>query len=213
MSADVRVFEIFESIQGESSWAGLPCLFIRLAGCNLACVYCDTAEARTATGAICPVTDLVVRAQESRAALIEITGGEPLLQKGFRDLADALLAEVDKPLLVETNGSCDISAVPSGAVAIMDVKCPGSGESDAMDMANLDRLRPQDEVKFVLSDRADYRWASDRVRAVGLQRRCRAVFFVAAEGRLTARDLGGWIRADGLPVRLGVQWHKVWGVM
>jgi 7-carboxy-7-deazaguanine synthase len=209
--ATVSVCETFLSIQGESTYAGLPCFFIRLAGCNLRCRYCDTTYAYN-PGLEAPIPDLVNACRDSRAAIVEITGGEPLLQPGFRELATALRDQGGKPVLVETNGSRDISVIPTGVVAIMDVKCPASGESESMDPANLGRLRPQDEVKFVVSDRKDYEWAREFVKGHDLSRRCHAVLFSPVWGAVNARELGEWILADNLPVRVQVQLHKVMGL-
>jgi len=207
----VRVAEVFTSIQGESSFAGLPCFFIRLAGCNLRCRYCDT-PAAAQRGTPRPIAGLVARWKKSRAAIAEITGGEPLLQAGFRELAAGLRDAGRRPVLVETNGSRDISTIPRGVIAIMDVKCPGSGERAALDPRNLGRLRPADEVKFVLADRADYLWARRFVRRSGVARAGRAVHFSPVGGRLDASKLARWILADGLPVRLHVQRHKCLGL-
>jgi len=209
--ATVNVCETFVSIQGESTYAGLSCYFIRLAGCNLRCRYCDTTYAYV-PGLDVPVPDLVAEFRASKAAIVEITGGEPLLQPGFRELAAALRDQGGKPVLVETNGSMDISAIPAGVIAIMDVKCPGSGVSEAMDPANIGRLRPQDEVKFVLSDRQDYEWAGDFVRRHNLPTRCHAVLFSPVFGKLPAKEVGQWILDDGLPVRVQVQLHKALGM-
>ena len=159
---EVDLYETFLSIQGESSYAGLPCFFVRLAGCNLACRYCDTPEAR-GTGTRRSIASIVEEATAAKAPITEITGGEPLLQEGFACLAVALRDQSGKKVLVETNGALDISIIPEGVTAIMDVKCPGSGESGSFDPANLQRLRSADEVKFVLSDRKDYEWARDFV--------------------------------------------------
>lgn len=207
----VNVCETFISIQGESTFAGLSCFFIRLAGCNLRCRYCDTTYAY-APGSEAPIEQLVSESRAAKAAIVEITGGEPLLQPAFRELASALRDRGGKPVLVETNGSRDISVIPTGVIAIMDVKCPGSGESESMDPANIGRLRPQDEVKFVLTDRTDYEWARDFVKRHTLASRCHAVMFSPVFGVLTAKDLGQWILEDGLSVRLQVQLHKVLGI-
>jgi 7-carboxy-7-deazaguanine synthase len=204
----VTVHEIFESIQGESTWAGLTCFFIRLAGCNLRCAYCDTPEAWTG-GTVESVASIVRRAAKSKAAIVEITGGEPLLQPGAPELARRLAARLKRPVLIETNGTLDISLAPEGVVTIMDVKTPGSGEHAAFDPANLARLRPRDEVKFVLTGREDYEWARRFVRRTGIVKRCAAVLFSPARGRLAAADLGQWILRDGLPVRLQLQLHRV----
>lgn len=209
--ATVRVDEVFESIQGESSWAGLPCFFIRLAGCNLRCTYCDTKDAY-GPGREMTVAELTALCLASRAPIAEITGGEPLLQPGFGELAAALRDRTAKTILVETNGSRDISVVPADVVAVMDVKCPGSGASGAMDLANVGRLRPYDEVKFVLGDRRDYEWATAFVKRYRLTSACHAVFFSPVFGGLDAGKLGEWILQDGLAVRLQVQLHRILGL-
>lgn|GEM_PF-232429 len=207
----VEVCETFTSIQGESTYAGMPCFFIRLAGCNLSCSYCDTPQALK-PGTRKAVGDLVALAADSKVPLVEITGGEPLLQDGFVELAGRLVAETGKIVLVETNGTRDISAIPDKAVAIMDIKCPGSGAGAATDWDNIDRLRPYDEVKFVISDRADFDWAQGTVERYGLHSRCRAVFLSPAAGRLKAADLASWMLAAPAPVRLGLQLHGILGL-
>ena len=209
--ATVNVCETFVSIQGESTYAGLSCFFIRMAGCNLRCRYCDTTYAYV-PGRDVPVAELVAECRSSASALVEITGGEPLLQSGFRELATTLRDQARKPVLVETNGSKDISVIPAGVIAVLDVKCPGSGEHETMDPCNIGRLRPQDEVKFVLNDRKDYEWARDFVKHHTLASRCHAVLFSPVFGVLTAKDLGEWILQDGLAVRLQVQLQKVLGM-
>lgn len=206
----VDVCESFVSIQGESSFAGSVCFFIRLSGCNLRCRFCDTAYAYE-PGRKVPVDELVAEWQDSGAAIAEVTGGEPLLQPGFRALAEGFVL-VGKPVLVETNGSLDISVIPRGAVTIMDVKCPGSGENGSFDPHNIGRLRREDEVKFVIGDEADYRWARDFVIRNRLERLCNAVFFSPVHGVMDGRKLGEWIVRDGLGVRLQVQLHKVLGM-
>ncbi|MBN1556552.1 MAG: radical SAM protein [Lentisphaerae bacterium] len=207
----VRVAETFTSLQGESRYAGWPCFFVRLAGCNLHCRYCDTPEAR-AGGVERPVAALVDAWRRSRAALAEITGGEPLLQDGFPALAEGLRDASDRPVLVETNGSLDLTRVPEGVTAVVDVKCPGSGEAGSFDPANLARLRPYDEVKFVLSGREDYEWASACVARHGLAGRVAAVHFGPVHGALDAAALARWILDDGLNVRLQVQLHRWMGL-
>lgn len=212
MNKAVFVTEVFASIQGESTWAGLPCFFVRLSGCNLRCGYCDTTHAYP-QGRKTSVALLVKRFAASAAALAEITGGEPLAQPGFRDLA-AGLAKVAKgrPVLVETNGSLDISVIPADVIAVMDVKCPGSGESAAMDPGNLARLRLRDEVKFVVGDRRDFDWARRLVVKHKLHERCHAVLFSPVHGKLGAETLASWVLSSGLPVRVQCQLHKVLGV-
>ncbi len=206
--SEVRVAELFESIQGESTYSGLPCFFVRLAGCNLNCIYCDT-PAATMEGEPMTIDAVVAACRASRAPLIEITGGEPLHQAGFEALAEAICAACDKTVLVETNGTCDISPIPDGAIAIVDVKTPGSGMAGTFDEANMARLRPCDEVKFVLCDRHDYEWAAECVRLHDLASRCAAVLFSPAWGQLDPSQLADWLQADGLLVRLQVQLHRV----
>jgi 7-carboxy-7-deazaguanine synthase len=211
MDRRINVAETFLSIQGESTYAGSVCFFIRLAGCNLRCRYCDTTEAWTGGEAVA-MEDLVRMACESRAPVAEITGGEPLLQPAFPDFVRLLRERFVGAILVETNGSLDISAIPPGVVAIVDFKCPGSGEAAATEWENVARLRPGDEVKFVLTSRADYDWAASQVRRHGLDKRCHAVLFSPVPGSLAAADLAAWLCADRLPVRLQVQLHKVLGL-
>lgn len=210
----VDLFETFVSIQGESTYAGLSCFFVRLAGCNLDCAYCDSPRARTAAGGrTAGVDELVEACRASSAAIVEITGGEPLLQPGFRALAEALCGSCGgRPVLVETNGSLDLSLIPAGAIAIMDVKTPGSGMGGRMDPGNIGRLRPHDEVKFVIIDHADYEWAAEFVRRHRLADKCHAVLFSPAWGRLDPGTLAGWLLKDALPVRLQVQLHKLLGL-
>lgn len=208
----VFVTETFTSIQGESTWAGAPCFFVRLSGCNLRCRYCDSTHSYT-PGRRMTVAGLARKFSRSPAAIAEITGGEPLLQAGFPALAQALLkAGRGRPVLVETNGSKDISLVPEGVIAVMDLKCPDSGEAGAMDLANLDRLRPCDEVKFVISSRRDFVWAQRMVLKYKLAGRCHAVLFSPVQDRLPASRLAEWVVEAGLPVRFQVQLHKVLGM-
>jgi len=209
-TAEVEVCEAFESIQGESTYAGLSCFFIRLAGCNLRCRYCDTTQAY-GPGRLAPVAELAAQAAASRCAISEVTGGEPLLQAETPALLAAVAAATGRPVLVETNGSCDIGRVPAGIVAVMDIKCPGSGMADRMDWGNVLRLRPQDEVKCVIRDRADYEWAREKVRQYDLASRCHAILFSPVWNEPAARGLASWILADGLSVRFQLQLHKVAG--
>jgi 7-carboxy-7-deazaguanine synthase len=207
----MKVSEVFSSIQGESTYAGLPCFFIRLSGCNLRCSYCDTAYAYVG-GEQRTIPSLVEEFQRSGLSIAEITGGEPLLQPKTPALAEALLKGGALKVLVETNGSKDIGGLPAGTVVVMDVKCPGSGMADSFDLANLDRLRMHDEVKFVISDRADFDWAADFVKRHELPGRCGAVLFSPVADRLKPGDLGRWLVEARLPVRLQVQLHKIAGM-
>ena len=162
----------------------------------------------------CVVSEIKVVSQacDSRAAIIEVTGGEPLLQPGFVQLVEGLRDESSRPVLVETNGSLDISVIPQGVHAIVDMKCPGSGESDRMDLQNLTRLRSTDEVKFVVSDRHDYEWARELVTSGATSSRCAAILFSPAWELMDAGQLASWIVEDHLPVRLQLQLHKLLGV-
>lgn len=205
----VFVAETFTSIQGESTWAGYPCFFVRLSGCNLRCHYCDSSHSYP-RGRKRSIAALARQFAASSAAIAEITGGEPLAQPGFRALALAVCdAGKGRPVLVETNGSKDISVVPDGVIAVMDIKCPGSGEAESMDFGNLSRLRPHDEVKFVISDRRDFVWARRLVMKHKLAGLCHAVLFSPVQERLPASRLAGWVVEAGLPVRVQVQLHKV----
>ena len=204
----LQVCETFLSIQGESSFAGRPCAFVRLSGCNLRCRWCDTAYAYEG-GTPRSVEDLVaeVRAQKN-CHLVEITGGEPLLQAETPNLV-ARLAELGATVLVETNGSLDIRVLPPQAIAIVDMKGPSSRESERMDLGNLSRLRPRDEVKFLIADRADYQHMLELLPRIDPRRN--TVNASAVFGELAPADLAAWLLADALDVRLNLQQHKyIW---
>lgn len=212
MSESLQVSETFVSIQGESTYAGCPCFFIRLTGCNLRCSYCDTAYAY-AGGKPRSISELVSEYCDSGIGLVEVTGGEPLIQSGAPALLKALQsARPDAVVLVETNGSRDISVVPPGVVTIMDIKCPASGAGDSFDRQNLERVRPQDEIKFVIGNRADFDWAVRMVTDRRLNSICRAVLFSPAGNCLPAADLAGWLLETRLSIRLNLQLHKLIGV-
>ncbi|HUC44570.1 MAG TPA: radical SAM protein [Candidatus Sulfotelmatobacter sp.] len=202
----LRVNEIFHSVQGESTHAGRPCVFVRLTGCNLRCVWCDTAYAFH-EGSDMEVGAVVARVEAFGCPLVEVTGGEPLLQPDASELMRALVARGFEVLL-ETGGSLPIDRVPAGVKRIVDVKCPGSGESARNRWANLDALRPGDEIKFVIADRADYEWAAVTVRERDLSSRAPVLFSPVADG-LAAGDLARWVLDDRLAVRVQVQMHKV----
>lgn len=202
------VNEIFKSIQGESWFAGLPCVFVRLTGCNLRCSYCDTKYAYEG-GEEFAVEQLVQRVAGHNCPMVEITGGEPLLQDETPELAEALLQN-DRTVLVDTNGSFDIDILPKGIVRIVDVKCPDSGQSEKMLWENMDRLVKTDEVKFVLQSKRDYEWAKSVMEDYELLRRC-MVLFSPAFGILQPSTLAEWVLADNLTVRLNLQLHKyIW---
>jgi len=206
----LKIYETFTSLQGESTYSGLPCYFIRLAGCNLRCSYCDTSGAWDGGGDT-GVDTLVNDARASGCGLIEVTGGEPLIQDGIVELLKRLSAIEGRRILVETNGSRDISVIPAGVITIMDVKCPSSGQSEWFDEGNIGRLRSFDEVKFVLSGRSDYAWAYEFIRRHDLTSRCHAVLLSAVHGELSSDKLAEWILEGGLDVRLQFQLHKLIG--
>jgi 7-carboxy-7-deazaguanine synthase len=199
------VNEVFFSIQGEGSRAGRPCLFVRLTGCPLRCQWCDTAYAFH-EGVRREEDDLVRELQAHPCRTVELTGGEPLAQAAAFPFATRLL-DLGYEVLVETSGHVSIEALDRRAVVILDVKCPGSGESHRMEWRNLDRLKPTDEAKLVIAHRADYEWARDLVKSRALGERC-TVLFSPVHGALDPGTLGRWILDDGLPVRQQVQLHK-----
>lgn len=209
MPETLIVNEIFYSIQGESSYAGLPCVFVRLTGCNLRCVWCDTSHAFT-EGTEMTVEQILGEVADFRCPLVEVTGGEPLLQPAVHALLRRL-CDLGYTVLLETNGAEDIATVDPRVIRIMDLKCPGSGESSKNRYANLRHLTAKDEVKFVIADRADYDWAKQQLHQHQLANRC-AILFSPVWDRLPLRTLAEWILADHLPVRLQTQWHKhIWG--
>ncbi|OQA82590.1 MAG: 7-carboxy-7-deazaguanine synthase [Lentisphaerae bacterium ADurb.Bin242] len=206
------IYETFSSIQGESTHAGLPCFFIRLAECNLRCSYCDTKRAQTREHAVRATPDeLAQRAAASGLNLVEITGGEPMLQKdGVIQLSERLLAD-RRRVLIETNGSCDLSVLPPGVMRIIDFKTPSSGEHARMFEPNFSALRPSDEVKFVLSDERDYRFALDTIARFRLNLQTENILFSPVFGRLKADELAAWMLRDKPKARLNLQLHKyIW---
>jgi 7-carboxy-7-deazaguanine synthase len=205
----LTVNEIFHSIQGESTYAGRPCVFVRLTACDLRCSWCDTPYAFT-EGRKMSLDDIVSRVKAFDCPLVEITGGEPLLQQNVYPLMQRLLEE-GMIVMLETGGHVSIAKVPPAVIRIMDVKCPGSGESDRNEWSNLARLTPHDEVKFVIKDRGDYDFARDVTGRHSLEGRVRAILFSPVHGVLDAQLLASWILADRLDVRLQLQVHKyIW---
>jgi 7-carboxy-7-deazaguanine synthase len=220
----MQITEIYKSLQGESTHAGLPCVFVRLTGCNLRCSWCDSEY--TFTGGQRKSSEEVfeeVRRLSLNGGLVEITGGEPMLQE--RELLPFMQQLVDSgyTVLIETSGERPLARVPKGVIKIVDVKCPHSGEPDTFDMANLDALGPRDEVKFVISDREDYEFAREFVSRHGLASRVNAVLFSPAfrKDASGARDtshclidpqqLADWMLKDEVPARMGLQIHKfIW---
>jgi 7-carboxy-7-deazaguanine synthase len=222
------ITEIFKSIQGEGTRAGLPCIFVRLTGCNLRCTWCDTAYAfhggkkMAVDEVLARVDELAGRREGTHGSgavvpLVELTGGEPLLQQEVYPLAERLLA-TGYTVMIETSGERHVGRLPKDVIKIVDVKCPDSGEADTFELSNLEALDDKDEVKFVLSTRRDYEFAREFTAQHQLAQRVRAVLFSPVfedpQGKwqgLQPRTLVEWILDDGLPVRLGLQLHKfVW---
>jgi 7-carboxy-7-deazaguanine synthase len=205
----VLVTEIFKSIQGESTFAGLPCVFIRLTGCNLRCHWCDTAYAFQG-GQTMSAEEILARVRQLGCSLVEITGGEPLLQAEVPALAEQLLAERHR-VLVETSGERFVGELPRAVVKIVDVKCPGSGESGKFRLENLEALERKDQLRFVILDENDYRYAREFLARHNVRGRVDEVIFAPVFGQLPPRTLAEWILRDGLEVRLGLQLHKfIW---
>jgi 7-carboxy-7-deazaguanine synthase len=206
---ELRVKEIYRSIQGESTWAGWPCVFVRTAGCDIRCTYCDEPQAFTG-GEKLEVEEVLARVASLGTRLVELTGGEPLLQNAAPELVRRL-CDAGYTVLVETGGHHDISVLDPRAHAIVDVKTPGSAMIAHNDLANLARLRAGDELKFVLCDRADYDWAVRLLRDHGLEDSVPVNFSPVHPG-LDPAELARWIGDDGLRVRLNLQLHKyIWG--
>ena len=201
----LRVSEIFQSIQGETSYVGLPCFFVRLSGCNLKCKYCDTLYARNG-GQHISLDEILKSVENSGGDLVCITGGEPLLQPGTATLAEKLIS-MGKEVLVETNGSKDISKLPEAAKRIVDIKTPGSGEEGSFLPTNLNLLRRDDEVKFVITSEGDSRWARECIETYRLDELAN-ISFSPAHGLIDPKDLAKWILMHDLPVRLNLQIHK-----
>jgi len=201
----LSVCEIFYSIQGESTWSGYPCVFIRLAGCNLRCAYCDTRYAYS-QGAPMEIGQILERVKSLQCGMVEVTGGEPLIQPETPLLITKLLGE-GLTVLLETNGSIDIGALDPRCVRIVDIKCPSSGMAEENELRNLEKLTPQDELKFVLGNRADYEFSRDLLTSfpsLPCKKNFSPVF-----GSLDPRTLAEWILEDHLPVRLNLQIHKI----
>ena len=204
----LEVTEIYKSVQGESTYMGLPCIFIRLTGCNLRCVWCDTTHAFH-DGEKLSIHQIIDKVKSYEIKLVEITGGEPLLQKEVFPLMESLLKNEFKVML-ETSGSLAINNVPAKVIKIIDLKCPGSGEENKNLWENLNHLTPTDEIKFVIADKADYEWSKKVLQDYELDKKVPVLFSPVFE-KLKLKDLTEWILEDNLPVRLHTQLHKyIW---
>lgn len=204
----MRITEIYQSIQGESSYAGLPCVFVRTTGCDLRCSWCDS-EFTFAGGTRMSVDEIVAEVERYGCELVELTGGEPLLQPEVYELA-ARLADAGHTLLIETGGHRDISKLDERVIRVMDLKCPASGECEKNLWSNLAHLRPSDEVKFVIADRKDYEWALSTIRGHGLEDRVKLLISTAF-GLAEPRQVVGWMLEDRLRARFQLQLHKyIW---
>jgi 7-carboxy-7-deazaguanine synthase len=205
----LTINEIFHSVQGESTYAGRPCVFVRLTACDLRCSWCDTTYAFY-EGHKEPLEKVLADVDRFGCDLVEVTGGEPLLQEEVYPLMDALL-ERGRTVLLETGGHRSTARVPARVITILDLKCPGSGESAKNDWSNVDRLRPHDEVKFVIKDRADYEYARDIIAKHQIGDRAAAIHLSPVHGVMNPRTLSEWVLADNLPVRVQLQLHKyIW---
>ena len=205
----LTINEIFYSIQGESTYAGRPCVFVRLTACDLRCTWCDTPYSFH-EGSKKSLDEVLANVDAYDCPLVEVTGGEPLLQDEVYPLMQGLL-DRGRTVLLETGGHRSTARVPEQVVTILDVKCPGSGEAHRNDWSNIDRLRSHDQVKFVIKDRADYEYARDVVRERALERRASAILFSPVHDVLDPKQLSEWVLADKLPVRVQLQIHKyIW---
>ncbi len=202
----LRVNEIFKSIQGESTYAGISCIFVRLTGCNLRCSYCDTTYAYD-EGLDMLLCEIISAISEYKCRNVCITGGEPLLQQNVGKLI-ALLKKNLFNVFIETNGSLNIDLLPKGVIKVMDIKCPGSSMEKEMDLKNLKRLKHKDQVKFVISSKKDYEWAKKITKKYKIIDKA-TVLFGLVHGKLKPKSLAGWILKDGLDVRLQLQLQKI----
>ncbi|OGV36798.1 MAG: hypothetical protein A2020_03205 [Lentisphaerae bacterium GWF2_45_14] len=209
MPDTLTVNETFTSIQGESTYAGSLCFFIRLAGCNLACAYCDTTYASTPSdGKNIELSELVKMAVDEGVKTVEITGGEPLLQENTPQLCK-MLQEKDFHVLVETNGSLPVSILPAGTIRIIDCKTPSSGEAGAMDFSNFEIINENDEIKFVISDYADFEYSLETIRKYSLDSKTEKILFSPVCGTLDPEELAGWMIKSKAPARFQLQLHKI----
>ena len=204
----MQITEIYKSIQGESSYAGLPCVFIRTTGCDLRCVWCDS-EFAFYGGTKLTVDEIITEVEKYNCKLVELTGGEPMLQKDIYDLSKKL-CDLGYTVLIETGGHRVISKLDQRVIRIMDIKCPGSGESDKNLWSNLDLIRQQDEIKFVIADRRDYDWAVNVIRKHKLEEKAK-ILISTVFGKLDSQQVVEWMLHDGLKARFQLQMHKyIW---
>ncbi len=205
----LTINEIYESIQGESTWAGMRCVFVRLTFCNLRCTYCDT-EYAFYEGTKMTLEEIAAKVLSYDCPLVEITGGEPLLQRSVLPLMESL-CEAGKTVLLETSGAIDISSVDPRVHRIMDLKTPSSGESEQNRLSNVSHLTMRDEVKFVLGSEQDYEWAKNVIWEFDLTQRCKAVLFSPVFGKIEPQEIVEWVLRDKLNVRFQLQMHKfIW---
>ena len=207
LGLNLKINEIFFSIQGESTYAGLPCLFIRLMGCDLRCTYCDT-EYAFFEGTAKTLGEILLVAKEQGAKLIEVTGGEPLLQRNVHPLM-SLLCDEGYEVLIETSGAHDISKIDPRVKVIMDLKCPSSGESKRNRLENIPLLQKKDQLKFVMGTREDYEWLKGMIESHQLVERVGAILVSPVFGKIDLQSMAKWILEDHLPVRFQVQLHKI----
>ena len=203
----LKINEIYQSIQGESTWAGLPCIFIRLTACDLRCTYCDT-EYAFYEGKKRLVSEILAEVLAMDCPLVEVTGGEPLLQKNVLPLM-ASLCDSGRTVLIETSGAHDIATIDPRVHRIMDLKCPDSGESSRNRFENIPHLTSRDEVKFVIGSRIDYEWTREQIATHNLAARCGCVLLSPVFGRIEPWEIVDWMLADKLPARFQVQMHKM----
>ncbi len=209
MKISLVITEIFKSIQGESSYAGIPCSFIRTTGCNLRCAWCDT-EYAFYGGQKMTIEEILTAIEPHGCNLVEITGGEPLLQEEVPELCSQLLRR-GHTVLIETGGALDIRVLPAEIIRILDIKCPESGMTEHMNWQNLQYLGPKDEIKFVINSRKDYDWAVEIMNRYQLHQK-NLILFSPVYQKMPADQLAEWILGDKLPVRFQIQLHKaLWG--
>ena len=205
---EIKVNEIYKSVQGESTYSGLPCTFIRLTFCNLRCSYCDT-EYAFYEGTDMNIPEIIKKVNNLKCNLVEVTGGEPLVQDGCIDLLKALISNGNK-ILIETGGALSIEKIPEEVVIILDIKCPSSNMSDKNLWSNIDLIKPSDEIKFVIGDKKDYNWSKKIIKKYKLTDKC-TILFSPVYNKIEPKTMVEWIMKDNLNVRFQTQLHKsIW---